>query len=171
MRRIAVLTFALLVATISAAHADTSDSPQKDRNVALGLSIVGSVVGPLVTIVGAQQHSGTTELVGGGIALLGPTAGEWYAGKPFTRGLAMRGAGTAIAFSGALFAGEGGNDTYALGAGITGISLFFLGTVDDIAQAGKATDGWNARHHLQVAPTELPTAHGRAPGLSLAGTF
>ncbi len=175
----AVLTLVLVAAT---AHADTGDS-SSDRSevVATTLSIAGTLAGPAL-IVGATAccdgPSATTPyyrdfwpMMGAGVAAMtiGPSLGEWYAGKAWSRGLAVRVVGGGVLAIGAsmfvqnVFSDGNGADAGALLV-LAGGGAIVAGTGLDIWDAHTAVREHNARRKLAVVPTANR-------GLAVVGTF
>lgn len=195
------LTIAL-VATIAGhtAHADPDpDAPAnpvagaaKDPAVATELSIAGSLVGPAIALGGVALaerscpscgSSGGALIGAGALAtLLLPSAGSWYAGKVWTRGLAVRtvaygvGAGAlALDVSNCLFkdpCDHSGPIALAVGA----VALLGIGAGLDIHDAGDHARAYNQRYGLALNATLAPmiartpdgATHG---GLAVVGTF
>jgi hypothetical protein len=152
----------------------------KDPDVALALSIGGTVAPTIATIYGLS-HDGPSSgtLIGLGLTgmFLGPGLGHWYAGDYLTAGLGMRVAGGALVVGGALAGlGEcgfeenctpnGGVALMTIGAG-----LFVGGTIYDIATSGRAANGWNREHMVHMAPTAISSNGHTTMGVGLGGTF
>jgi hypothetical protein len=187
-RTLSFAILATLVARTAAAEPPATPAPdEKSPGYALGLSIGVTAVGVGLTYVGAESNSDATELVGLGVAGLGPTAGHWYAGEPFTWGLGARLLGVGVfalglsqyqfdfdfCFQEVCPPQQPPPDNTAAGVFmIAGAVIFGGGAIYDIVTAPAAADDYNARHALSVTPTVLRDARGDAtPGFALVGTF
>lgn len=113
-----------------------------------------------------------------------PSAGHWYSGKFFTKGMGMRAGGIAIAVTGFVtalnddcFISCGDDDDRpsdpdgdnALGGAIIlgGAVLFVAGVSHDIATADNAARDYNERHRFRVAPI----VSRDQVGMAVTGTF
>ena len=171
---------AVLTATLAAAapaDADTDPRPPRSENVALGLSLGGSLmsVGLMAAALSdlPNDDSDAATLWATGILTLAitPSLGHLYAGDVWTPGLGVRAAGAALAAVGAvqsvdcLFEScgfvDGGGAALVAGAGLVAI-----GAVWDIATARDA-----ARRYNEKRISLVPSAPGANIGLSLVGRF
>lgn len=171
----------LIVAASTIAHADPEVSDGKSESVAKGLSIGGSLVGPLLIFAAAKYgdsyddplHDAFAPMIGVGAALtiLGPSLGEWYSHKWLTRGLGTRLAGGAAVLLGAGIASdslahsEGGTVAGVLIAA-SGVIVVAAGISYDLLDAGPAARDYN-RSHLRIGLA--PAVGGR--GLAVVGNF
>lgn len=162
---------------------------EKDPGAAVLISI-GVTVGGFV-LAGASKGEGGLLLLGLGAMYVGPSTGQWYAGRVGGIGLASRAVGAALLFTALTKYSTEGNDCLgytdqecaaaeaqwrhdekvAEVLGWTGIGLMVSSTLFDFVMAHRAATAWNREHQLAVTPTVLPAAGGRAPGLTLQLTF
>src|SRR5262245_62176911 len=113
---VAVLSIVAGVAAADPSPSDSSPSapppsapppavaPPGGNGVAMALSALGTVVPAAIVVAGVRSSTDAavdTAVVGGAMVIFTPSAGEWYAGKWATWGMAIRGAG-AITFVGAM---------------------------------------------------------------------
>jgi hypothetical protein len=148
------------------------------------LSVGGTAVGIATIWMGSKMHGGDTPIMelGGAFALVGPSAGQWYAhgGAYFTPGLGIRLGGAALmalGFGAALdHACQGGtcdapirdhNSDVLIGLGAV---VAAGGMVYDIATAGSEARRVNSRR-VAVDPMVMSTAHGNTTGVGLTGSF
>lgn len=170
------MILAALALVASAAHADPLEP--KSRTTAAWLSVGSTLGGVGLVIAGGASHDDTLAWVGGGVTLLGPTAGHWYADEVATPGLLARGLGAGLLFAGApkliCWSGNCEDQDAAWGLAIAGTALVLGGAAWDIATASDAADDWNRDHDLDltIAPTAVRTPRGdTVPGLAFAGRF
>ena len=180
--RIAVLVVAALLLG-HAAHADALDS-EKSEAVAFGLSGAGTLLGPALVAVAISEGDEATGplhaefwpmMAAGGVAMIiGPSLGNWYAGRLDSTGLNLRlggavaaGLGAAMAISAFSF-DDNHDGQFAVGGliALAGVGMVATGTVLDLISAPRAAAEHN-RHHLAFAPIAGP----KQTGLMLAGTF
>jgi hypothetical protein len=110
-------------------------------------------------------------------ATVGPSLGQWYAGRWFTAGLGIRLASTALVVTALeldrrCHAGCGKEGTYATLAYV-GIGGLVVGAVHDIVTAPGAAREYNQKHALTLSlgPTLLRSPGGPAYGLAAHGSF
>ncbi len=189
----------VLLATITAtAHADApgmtepaplpavSDDGPKSEGGATALAIGGSLLGPaLITAAflndqdGAPAHGAVVPMMVAGCAftLLGPSLGNWYAGKPLSTGLEVRllgvaGTGLGLSMFVAGLFESGPTALIGAGIGLAGLGTVALGTVLDVIDASSSARDYNRNHHhLAIAPMISRTPTGQQTGLSLGGVF
>jgi hypothetical protein len=172
---------ASLIVLLAAATAHAGAEQDKSEDLATAMSLAGSIAGPALIVEsfyccdGYQNPNANYEkpmlAAGVGLMVLGPSAGEWYAGKTITRGLKWRiGGGLLAAAGSAMVIGsifESGNPPGVLIGGalaLGGGGAFVVGTGLDFADAHVAVREYNeSRHHATIVPT------GR--GVALVGTF
>lgn len=176
-----VFAIAILARTV---HADPSDNGSKSEALALGLAIGGTVIGPsLLTIAFTQDENGNrwqaavvpSFITGCAAIVLGPSLGDWYAGKGWSTGLGLRLGGAAALALGVVsfYSPEPSSSSFSLfqpSAGtavflVAGAGMIVAGTALDLRDAVVATRAHN-RHTLGIAPLVGPMS-----GLSLAGSF
>jgi hypothetical protein len=165
--------------------APAQPSEPLSENVALGLSLGGTVASyGLLFGAGIEGYSATAELLGLGGVLLAPSFGHWYAGKFFTRGLALRAAGLGTLVLGAIasldacplsFSHDTADDPCedsSLGTGllIAGLGIFAWGTLDDIVTAPRRVRAKNAASR-EAQLTVMPTLRHDGGGFAVAGRF
>lgn len=171
----------LVITTTTVAQGDPQPGDGKSETVAKGLSIGGSLVGPLLIFTAAKYgssfddplHGEFDAMIGVGAALtiLGPSLGEWYSHKWLTRGLAWRLAGGAgLLLSGAIVSDSlFGNDGAVIPGvlfGASGLVAVLAGISYDILDAAPAARDYNRRNlHIGLAPA----VGGR--GLAVVGNF
>ena len=169
-----------------------ADHGPKSQDVALGLSIGGSLLGPfMIGLSAAAIHSDIDRSIAGGlttagliVTFVGPSSGHFYAGRGAATPLLMRTTGIAIAglgalvgmfpdFSHQLATGDlhesRGNWT---GPGILigiGAATYLAGTVLDIATSRSAARQANRQHHVDVQLA--PMLSRASTGVALAGSF
>ena len=187
MRLAGIVTIVTALAASPRARAD--DAP-RNENTAVTLS--GAATGGSVALVaiGAMMSCSSCDtknnigavVLGTGIAglVLGPSFGQWYAGRGFTPGLGMRIGGAAAMAVGAwlaIVAADSEGPTSAsgpigVGAFIGGAVLFVAGTVHDIATAKRSARRYNENHAaVRLVPTLLTPPSGPVMGLGLGGSF
>jgi hypothetical protein len=157
--------------------------PRKDPSIAVLLSL-GITAGSYITLFAAEGNE-ELQLAAFVGTYLGPSTGQWYAGKGGGLGLGLRAVGFVSAVYGIsqLLSSEcdfeydyecdadsreaRGNLFFFGGAGLwVGSSIY------DIVLAKRAADSWNARHNVSLAPMVAKDAGGsRAPGLVVTGRF
>lgn len=170
--------FSVVVATIAvagSAAAQPADAPAPDRADkslwSAYLLTAGATTMPMALI--AVFGEGKGEAITGSIAIagmvLGPSAGHWYVGRPFTTGLVLR-AGSAVAV-GALVAYDPHLDHPVTSiAGLLGaVALWEVGVIWDLVTLPRAVRRHNKRRRLQLVP--MASDRGPVAGLAVAGSF
>jgi hypothetical protein len=167
-------------------------APEKDPAIAVTMSIGTPVVGMVLALGGASGGNWPLALFGVGAMYVGPSTGQWYAGRFGGIGLATR---TVAAYAivrgfGDLLDAEGPDCFDATDAECrrleaaydheqrvaetyfwTGVGLWVGSTVFDVVMAHRATTAWNREHALAVTPGLVSASGGHAPGLTLSMTF
>lgn len=175
-----VLVLAAVPALAAAQPASTPPTPaageRYDPGLALALSVGGTVVGYAAMYASVDQGAPWLAGVGAGLAVIGPSAGHWYTGHYFTRGLGARVIGAAaLAGGAALYPDDCGADRFdepcpdspgAVALIITGVVLVIAGTVDDVVTAPGEARRRN-RRAVAFAPIVAPDR----TGVALVGTF
>ena len=175
MRVVAVVIVLVLGANVVRAD----DDGPKQRALAIGLSVGGTVLSTALIAAGTGDSSGA-----GGVLLAGaigfvllPSAGEWYAGQPFTWGMLVR-VGGLVLIGGGLAQGycdgplpPGQSCPNPMPAIVGGVVVASAGAILDIALAPRAVARYNANHRPIVAPTILHPPSGPVPGVSISGRF
>ncbi|HEX7841934.1 MAG TPA: hypothetical protein VF469_30900 [Kofleriaceae bacterium] len=178
-----LVTVAVLSALTFTAHlASADDAPPepKSRDTATLLSVGGTALSIGLVVAGASAKNGT--LAGAGLlsSLVTPSAGEIYAGQPYTWGMGIRLVSAASAVAGLReafkcdWAGDTCHHDPALATDllVAGGLGYATGIIYDIATAGSAVDEYNRKLNLHVAPTMMRTASsGPAVGVGISGSF
>lgn len=163
-----LLAIASLIALTTTASAESEPRPAPvSENVALGLSVSGTVASYAMLIVGDNLDQDGVSAAGVVGAVLAPSAGHWYAHKPVSRGLVIRVAGAGVVALG-VAAGRSNDLVGLLLGGLVGGGLVVGGTIDDIATSRSAARKHN-EHRVNTALVPTTNAHGG--GLALVGTF
>ena len=145
-----------------------------DEDIAVGLSLGGTVVSWGLLIAGGQMENGGMATLGAVGTMFGPSLGHWYSRKTFTRGLGLRALGlgaATIAFGMALdnlFEEQQDDESTIAALLLAGAGLYVAGTVDDIATASGSARQYNSRFENV---TVVPTANAHGGGVSLIGRF
>lgn len=177
---VGVAVLSALTFTTSAAFADEPPAEPKNRDTAFMLSIGGTLASAAVMAVGVGAGNGPLAAAGAVSSLFTPAAGEIYAGRLGTPGLAIRLVSTGVGIAGLheafkcfLVESPCQHDPQAAGELLLLAGLGYAsGILYDIATAGSAVDDYNQRLHLRVTPTVIPTASsGPAVGLGIGGSF
>ncbi len=151
---------------------------QVDENVALGLSLGGTVLSWGLMIGAAYSENRDTA----GLATVGalgtffaPSFGHWYAHSALTRGMGIRALGLGVGMVGigmaldsAFDESSNGNDDAASTVLLLAAALYVVGTVDDIATSASMARKYNSRFR-DVSLVLAPTPQGG--GVALAGRF
>jgi hypothetical protein len=153
----------------------------KSPNVALGLSAGVSLLGGALGLAAIVPSKGgwfeinkPLAIVGTGIALIGPSLGNIYAGNTLNVGLGIRVAGLGI--MGAMLARCGSpgcstSDTTANVMLAAATIVYGAGVITEVALAPRAARAYN-RRMMQVVPAAMPNGRdGLSPGVALTGTF
>jgi hypothetical protein len=201
MTRVVVVLLLVLSGSIAFAQAPGETpiltpslrAPHKEPGTAVLLSVGTPVVGFLAFVGGIKHESAPVALLGLAGMYLGPSTGQWYAGRVGGIGLATRAvAAVAIVHGIGLIEDTEGNDCLGFSSDAecaraeaewkhqedvggaylwTGLALWGGSTIFDVVMAYRATNDWNREHALALTPTLLPATGGRAPGLTLSMTF
>ena len=174
----AVVIAVIVVGSAGAASAD--DAPdRKNPNVALGLSITGTVIGAAMMVPSGDRLSASS-VIGAGFLTIGPSFGQWYSGRILTPGLGVRALGAIAAGAGVATDFFGCQDTsgacpdHDKGVALIAIggALVLGGAIWDIATAPSHAREWNRDHaSVMVTATAISSPTGVAPGLAVVGTF
>lgn len=175
---IAALLFASQTAQAQPGNVAPARVDRVDEDVALGLSLGGTVLSWGLLISSAymnnDQGSGSLATVGAIGTMFAPSFGHWYAHKPLTRGMGIRALGVvagAVGFSlvlDDLFEEDGDNEGPASVLLLLGAGLYVAGTVDDIGTAASTARAYNARFQ-DVAV--VPTVSSNGGGFAVMGRF
>lgn len=176
------LTASLFAAVSSPAHAgtvDLDDDGPRSANTALGLSLGTTLAGAGTMLIAAREGHDQLATLGAAVTALGPSAGHWYSGHYFTRGMGVRTAGAAVAFAGFAVALDAcpilGDhcDSSPLGVGllVVGSAAYVAGSVDDIVTAPAAARRYNREHSGVVDVAIAPVVTPHQAGLSVSGRF
>ncbi|MGE5185576.1 MAG: hypothetical protein ACM31C_26125 [Acidobacteriota bacterium] len=176
---------------------DTAPEEEPDSRsprAALALSVAGAVVGSAAAVggwaEGFDQHVGASAGLLA-VASIAPSAGEWYAGRILTPGLALRAVGAValgylgvemgctIGVAGHQFSeGEPCPVSRLGGAGheeallAIGAGSYVAGAIWDVANARDTARAYNRAHaRASVSPVVLRGPAGLAPGFAIAATF
>lgn len=195
MSRLVAAVVVLALSSTAAAQAPgqtaavTPSVSEKDPGAAVLISI-GATVGGFV-LVGASKGEGGLFGLGLGVMYVGPSTGQWYAGRVGGIGLATRALGAGLLYTALTKYSTEGNDCLGYTdqqcadaeaqwrhdekvaeiLGWTGIGLWVGSTLFDFVMAHQAANAWNREHQLAVTPTVIPAAGGPTPGLTLQLTF
>jgi hypothetical protein len=172
-------TILIVALTLAASDAHAESSPHKEPGTATLVSI-GATVLPIAVgaAIVSKEDVGAAVLIGAG-AILGPSAGHWYAGELGLPGLAIRGAGITIMAvvandaAGCFFkdGGEEGKNCKLVNAvAIVGAGVYLGGVVYDWATANASARRHNARS-LSIAPTMVSGTRSTGAGLGITGSF
>ena len=170
--------------------ATTAAVREKNPSDAVLISVGTTLAGFALTA--ASEGNGGLFLLGFGTMYVGPSTGQWYAGRLGGIGLVTRTLGGVLFLSGfSKIDAQQGNDClgytdqecadaearwhheekvgeYLL---YTGAGLWVGSTLFDFVMAHRAATAWNREHQLSIAPALMPAAGGRATGLTLQLTF
>jgi hypothetical protein len=179
---VAVAVVAVLFSARLAA-ADDEIPESKDRTTAFTLSATGTAVSIGLVLAGVSTHNAALNATGILSSMITPAAGEIYAGRFFTTGMAIRLVSVGVGLVGVVevasctFPGvEAGGCSNGGGGGaallVLGAVGYGAGIIYDIATAGREVDGYNQRLHLRITPSVIPTASsGPAMGIGITGSF
>ena len=195
-------TLALTVgATIG--HAETGgeavqplQEPAKTRSesTATALAVGGSLLGPVLVATAIMEGDSADNplhaafwpmfVAGGASVVLGPSIGNWYAGKVGSTGLNLRLGGAVVAAAGTAMMldgfrvldhrGNGAEFTAGAVVGVAGLGVIAAGTVLDVLGASDAAAVFNREHHgmhVALAPLVLRAGNAHETGLAMMGTF
>ena len=160
--------------------ASADDTTPRSPEVAGLLSVGGTALS--AGLFAAGLHFNNNTLAGAGLlsSLVTPSAGQIYAGTPFTWGMGIR-----LVSAGLVFAGTSGIDECLADRGnhchsnpLSGLALVGVGALGyaggiiyDVATASTAAKNYNKRHHLQVTPIVAPTTASAVVGVGISGSF
>ncbi len=158
--------------------AEAARGSRKDPNMALALSLGGTLGSIALVSLGDATENETLGTAGALGVWLAPSFGHWYAGQGWTTGLKWRLAGAGAATAGVMWfvvdCLPGCNDSahpgllLAIGGGVA----FVGGVVNDIATAPRAAREHNARLEGRVRDvTVRPTFGSGRAGLAVGGRF
>lgn len=199
LKTLAVAALAVAMPSLAAAQPSLTPpsteisvaSEEKSESTAVSLSVAGTLLPiALFATAAAADDSANGEvddvLVIGGLAaaVVGPSAGHWYAGRTITGGMVARAAGGTALFLGIGVAlgdafdhddDEGGDGDGALAAGLMfgGMAAVVGGVIHDIATADDAARAYNQHHarRFTVTPTVVRGAAATGAGLAVTGAF
>jgi len=183
------VTIALVLSIAGKAAAQPAEPPaasppppeELSESTALGLSI-GPTIVAWVAVAATAAFDGDNRVaqsLGGLAVLAAPSFGHWYAGTPWTRGLALRTAALlplGLALTTAkecpltwdARGGGCGPDRLGEGLAIAAIAMYAAGTVDDIVTAPAAVRRHNERLRSVAV---VPMVRRDAGGVMLAAQF
>jgi len=166
----------------------TRTQPRKNPAAAVALSVTGTFASYALLVGTASSEGGL--LLGFGSLFVGPSIGQWYAGKAggFTIGARVLGFALAMPWFGRLeveedyeceteadcdaqhehFAREERNANIMLAAGLT---LWFGSTIYDWYAAHRAATSWNREHAVTFAPTITGSGPTRSTGVAMSLRF
>ncbi|HEY5922809.1 MAG TPA: hypothetical protein VIV11_14120 [Kofleriaceae bacterium] len=162
---------------------------EKNPTTAMALSIGTTMAG--FAVLAASEGEESAVVIGIGGMYLGPSTGQWYAGRIGGIGLVSRAVSAYLIVRGVSQLDHGGHDCLGLTDAEcdvaeeswaresnhaealiwTGVGLWVGSTIYDFVMAGRATDAWNRKHAVTLAPMAMRTSAGRAPGVTLQLTF
>lgn len=164
--------------TAPIAPAPAAPVHQKDPSTALLWSLGGTAAGLGLWYAGAENNNDNLAAAGFVTFTLGPSFGQWYAGKVITPGLGARAVGFLVFVVGVgeavkcIDGCSNGDGSSAGGLMLLGGVVYTGGMVYDIATAPGAARDWNNAHAGPAfTPTALPAIGGPAPGIALTGAF
>jgi hypothetical protein len=161
-----------------------------DESTATNYAIAGSLAGPALVVLGVVVNKnsvsgprntafGVLAFTGIGVAVVGPSAGRWYAGSSGWKTMAVRAAGLASIVVGASVASCNGDrhTTDSCGPSALGIPLAIAGagtligtTIYDIATAGDHARQANQSRGMTLMPS-VGMDNGFNASLVLRGEF
>jgi hypothetical protein len=170
----------LLVAVLALGRPAHADGPPRRHTatayaLSVGVPLAGLGLAALVPTDGTRFRADLGPTIGGVALVVGPSAGQWYAGRRFTAGLGVR-------LAGGLIGGWGIYEVFhcspdhcvapesAVVAIYAGLGLWAFGTGWDLVTLREAVVEGNAS--VSITPTVLRDVRGDAtPGLALVGGF
>lgn len=162
-----LLIGAVLTAAPAWSRAEPTHEEEVSPTVATAITFAGAT-GGLGLALGAlaaddNQTSSALGIAALGVAVVGPSAGRWYARDAAWGGLAMRALGVGLVFA----AGAAGDGEAPPGFVFApGIALFGAGLVWDLYQTPRAVE---RRNRTRTVVSPLVTS--RTTGLALSMTF
>lgn len=148
--------------------------PETAFAASLGFTAAGYLTAVLASKVDDSDTSGALAFAATVGITLGPTTGHWYSGDIATRGLALRALGMTLGIIGIenLDGSEGDSGADGEAVLLTGLALFAIGTIDDIATApGKARQKTERNRARALRLTVAPRVTAQGAGLVLGGRF
>lgn len=184
MRRIAPIIVLLVLVLGSSARAE------KRREVATYLSAGGAIASSslvLASFFTADQGDVVNEpllYAGLGTSVVTPSIGEWYVGRWWTWGMAVRVAAVAFAVTAVATQqetvtcdtgaapGQTCKDLSGPGIALAGAAAiaYIGGVAYDVITAPDAVDRYNSSHFM-IMPAMLPTPRGAAAGLYFSAAY
>jgi hypothetical protein len=160
-----------------AAPSEAAAPASRSEGLALTLAIGGAIAGPALYMEARSMGHhydlldlpAGTLLACGALAAVGPSLGNWYAGKFWSAGLGVRmvgGAALGVGFV-ALFS----NATAGVAIGASGLGVIGVGALMDIVEAPRNAGEFNRRHQLSIAPMIARTPAGQQTGIAVGGVF
>lgn len=182
----AVLAVLAVLAVGGTAHAGKKDRQTARLASGISASVAGAVtLGGFLFATESKPFNKPVLYTGLGLLLVGPSAGEFYAGQYLTYGMGIRAVGTGLAVwtlqtqtkivtcDDATNSEQKCTDFVENAAPLLGVAaIMFIGGVwYDVLDAADAADRYNKKHAFTVTPTAISTPRGMAPGISVGGTF
>jgi hypothetical protein len=172
----AVLSLTAL--TASAAHADAPGETSPRRDVAhkrvrtaylysWSATMAPLLVGGMSDFCGGETCAASLGMIGVAGLVLGPSAGQWYAGEGVTTGLVLRGgAAVAVTFL-ALRDPYLDDPVLTVGGLLAAVGVWETGVIWDLVTLPRAV----RRHNRKVDMLVTPVVTDRSAGLALAGRW
>jgi len=168
----------LVLARVAAAD-PTDPTPVESRDPGSALALSLGATAAAWTVFGSGVATGRESIVltGALAVLVAPSAGEWYAGKPFTAGLGIRAASAAMIIAAEIKAVEcDGGDSGCGAVGpllVGGLIGLGAGTILDIAVAPRTARAFNDAHRrrMWVTPSVMSAPSGPVLGLGIGGAL
>lgn len=182
-RALAVLA---VLAVSSTAHAGKKSRQTARLASGISASVAGAVtLGGFVFAQDSKPFNEPLLYTGLGLLLVGPSAGEFYAGQYLTIGMGVRAAATGLAVWTLRTQTKivTCDDSTAINQECTGFvenaapllgvaAIIFIGGVwYDVLDAPDAADRYNKKHGFTATPTALVGPQGLVPGVALSGSF
>ena len=178
----------LLVATATPAAAEPHRKSHETAKLLSGLGAGVSTALVLSAFLIQDPHDPYNKPLlysGLGVSLVGPSAGEYYAGQYLTIGEGVRAAAVALALVGvtrtehvSCLAGVDDNSCTSIegkGVAFLGVAAiaYIGGMFYDVYDAPDAVDRYNYKLRMQLVPGPMPSSFGGAPGAGvwLRGSF
>jgi hypothetical protein len=162
---------------------------QKSPELAVALSVGTTAIGYAMMfggLAGDSKSSADTVMSGGLLAFLGPSTGQWYAGKVGGLGIGARSLALGLGMIAVMrmsvdecsdcgHSDREPDPNTTRDLLITAGALWFGSTLYDFVAAYRQTDGYNERQRArasQVVPTMLPGANNSmVPGMAYSMKF
>ncbi len=182
-RALAVLAVLLVCGT---AHAGKKSRQTARLASGISASVAGAVtLGGFVFAQDGEPFHKPLLYTGLGMLLVGPSAGEFYAGQYLTIGMGVRAVGTGLAVwtlqtqTKVVTCDDASNSEQKCtgfvenAAPLLGIAaIIFIGGVwYDVLDAPDSADRYNKRHGFTATPTAMMGPQGLVPGVALGGSF